>query len=96
MNTKAFTQTKSGVTIGAADKCVNFISSISSKKRGNKKNNNIGGFGSISNLPKNIKRPKIVACTDGVGTKIEIANLVNKFDTIGIDVVAMSVNELIV
>ena len=42
------------------------------------------------------KKPKIVACTDGVGTKIEIANLLNKFDTIGIDLVAMSVNDLIV
>ena len=45
---------------------------------------------------KNIKNPKIVACTDGVGTKIEIANMINKFDTIGIDLVAMSVNDLIV
>ena len=66
------------------------------KKKGNKKIENIGGFGSISNIPKNIKRPKIVACTDGVGTKVEIANLLNKFDTIGIDLVAMSVNDLIV
>ena len=96
MNKKLFTYKKSGVNISSADKFVNFISKISSKKRGNKKFNNIGGFGSISNLPKNIKRPKIVACTDGVGTKIEIANLLNKFDTIGIDLVAMSVNDLIV
>tara|TARA_B100000700_G_scaffold130443_1_gene146047 strand:+ start:30 stop:1058 length:1029 start_codon:yes stop_codon:yes gene_type:complete len=96
MNKKAFTYKKSGVNIAAADKFINFISKISSKKRGNKKFNNIGGFGSISNLPKNIKRPKIVACTDGVGTKVEIANLLNKYDTIGIDLVAMSVNDLIV
>jgi len=96
MNKKLFTYKKSGVDISAADKFVNFISKISTKKRGNKKFNNIGGFGSISNLPKNIKRPKIVACTDGVGTKVEIANLLNKFDTIGIDLVAMSVNDLIV
>ncbi len=96
MNKKIFTYKKSGVNINAADKFVNFISKISSKKRGNKKFNNIGGFGSISNIPKNIKRPKIVTCTDGVGTKIEIANLLNKFDTIGIDLVAMSVNDLIV
>ena len=96
MNKKAFTYKKSGVNIGAADKFVSFISKISSKKRGNKKFNNIGGFGSISSLPKSIKRPKIVACTDGVGTKVEIANLLNKFDTIGIDLVAMSVNDLIV
>ena len=96
MNKKLFTYKKSGVNIDAADKFVNFISSISSKKRGNKKFNNIGGFGSISDIPGNIKRPKIVACTDGVGTKIEIANLIKKYDTIGIDLVAMSVNDLIV
>ena len=43
-----------------------------------------------------MKNPKIVACTDGVGTKVEIANVFNKYDTIGIDLVAMSVNDLIV
>jgi phosphoribosylformylglycinamidine cyclo-ligase len=96
MNKKLFTYKKSGVNIDAADKFVNFISKISSKKKGNKKFNNIGGFGSISSLPKNIKSPKIVACTDGVGTKVEIANLLNYYDTIGIDLVAMSVNDLIV
>ena len=91
-----FTYEKSGVSINAADNFVKFISNISSKNKGNKKFNNIGGFGSISNIPKNIKRPKIVACTDGVGTKVEIANTLNKYDTIGIDLVAMSVNDLIV
>ena len=96
MNKKLFTYKKSGVNIDAADKFVNFIASISSKKNGNKKYNNIGGFGSITDIPRNLKRPKIVACTDGVGTKIEIANSINKFDTIGIDLVAMSVNDLIV
>ena len=96
MNKNLFTYKKSGVNINAADKFVRFISNISSKKRGNKKNDNIGGFGSISNIPKNIKNPKIVACTDGVGTKVEIANLLKKYDTIGIDLVAMSVNDLIV
>ena len=96
MNKSLFTYKKSGVDINAADKFVNFISETSSKKGGKKKFNNIGGFGSISNIPKNIKNPKIVACTDGVGTKIEIANLLNKYDTIGIDLVAMSVNDLIV
>ncbi len=66
------------------------------KIKAKKKFSNIGGFGSISNIPKNFKKPKIVACTDGVGTKIEIANILNKYDTIGIDLVAMSVNDLIV
>ncbi len=96
MNNKTFTYKKSGVNIDAADKFVNFISRISSKKEGNKKFSNIGGFGSISDIPKGVKRPKIVACTDGVGTKVEIANLLNKYNTIGIDLVAMSVNDLIV
>mgnify|MGYP001441167603 CR=1 FL=1 len=96
MNKKLFTYKKSGVNIDVADKFVNFISNISSKKKGHKKFNNIGGFGSISDIPSNIKRPKIVACTDGVGTKVEIANIIKKYDTIGIDLVAMSVNDLIV
>ena len=96
MNKNPFTYKKSGVDIDAADKFVKFISSISTKKRGKKKFSNIGGFGAISNIPNNIKKPKIVACTDGVGTKIEIANLIKKYDTIGIDLVAMSVNDLIV
>ena len=47
-------------------------------------------------IPKNLKNPQIVASTDGVGTKIEIANILNKYDTIGIDLVAMCVNDLIV
>ena len=96
MNKKLFTYKKSGVNINAADSFVNFISAVSSKKKGKKKFSNIGGFGSISNIPNHIKQPKIVACTDGVGTKIEIANVLNKYDTIGIDLVAMSVNDLIV
>ena len=96
MNKNLITYKKSGVDIGAADKFIKFISNISSKKKGKKKFNNIGGFGSITSIPKNFKNPKIVACTDGVGTKIEIANTLNKYDTIGIDLVAMSVNDLIV
>ncbi len=96
MNKKLFTYKKSGVNIEAADNFVNFISSVSTKKKGKKKFSNIGGFGAISDIPNNIKQPKIVACTDGVGTKIEIANTLNKFNTIGIDLVAMSVNDLIV
>ena len=96
MNKKKFTYKKSGVNINAADSFINFISSYSANKKGKKKFSNIGGFGSISNIPNDIKQPKIVACTDGVGTKIEIANTLNKYDTIGIDLVAMSVNDLIV
>ncbi len=96
MKKQKFTYEKSGVNIHAADNFVKFISNISSKNKGKKKFNNIGNFGSVSSIPGNLRNPKIVACTDGVGTKIEIANTLNKYDTIGIDLVAMSVNDLIV
>ena len=96
MKKEKFTYEKSGVNINAADNFVKFISNISSNNKGKKKFNNIGGFGSISNIPSSFKKPKIVACTDGVGTKVEIANTLKKYDTIGIDLVAMSVNDLIV
>ena len=96
MNKDKFTYKKSGVNIAAADNFVKFISNISRKNKGNNKFKNIGGFGSISDIPKIFKRPKIVASTDGVGTKIEIANILKKYDTIGIDLVAMCVNDLIV
>ena len=92
---------KSGVNISLANKLVNHISKITKKgvqKRSGLLNREIiGGFGSlfdISNLK--IKEPVIVSCTDGVGTKIELANKYKKFDTIGIDLVAMCVNDLIV
>ena len=94
MKNSKFTYQKSGVNISEADKFVKFISQNTGKKK--KKNKNIGGFGSISNIPKYFKEPKIVASTDGVGTKVEIANFLNKFNTIGIDLVAMCVNDLIV
>ena len=95
------TYKKSGVNMAAADKLVNYIAKISRKTY--KKNivtksfKNIGSFGSIFDLSKlNMKNPIIVSSTDGVGTKIEIANQIKKFNTIGIDLVAMCVNDLIV
>ena len=92
---------KSGVNIPLANQLVKHISKISNKDvkktKGDYKKDIIGGFGSlfdISNLK--IKDPVIVSCTDGVGTKIALANKFKKFDTIGIDLVAMCVNDLIV
>ena len=92
---------KSGVDIKTADKFAKFIGKYSKqvfKKKINKINkNNIGNFGSVFDLSKfNMKDSLLVASTDGVGTKIELANKFNKFDTIGIDLVAMCVNDLIV
>ena len=92
---------KSGVNIFNANKFVNHIAKITKKsvRKTNKDfdKENIGAFGStfdISNIK--IKDPVIVSCTDGVGTKIDLANRFQKFDTIGIDLVAMCVNDLIV
>ena len=96
MNLNKLTYAKSGVNIKKADKFVNFITSLSKKTNKNGDFKNIGGFGAISNIPKNLKKPHIVTSTDGVGTKIEIANDIKKFNTIGIDLVAMCVNDLIV
>ena len=96
MKNNNLTYEKSGVNIKAADNFVKFISSISKKRVNSKNFQNIGGFGSITSIPKNLKNPQLVASTDGVGTKIEIANELNKFNTIGIDLVAMCVNDLIV
>ena len=92
---------KSGVDISLANKLVKHISKIS--KKNVKKRDNfldkdlIGGFGSYFDISKiKIKDPVIVSCTDGVGTKIELANKFKKYDTIGIDLVAMCVNDLVV
>ena len=96
MKKNNLTYESSGVNIKAADKFVKYISSLSKKRRNTNNYQNIGGFGSITNIPKNLKNPRLVASTDGVGTKIEIANELKKFNTIGIDLVAMCVNDLIV
>ena len=92
---------KSGVNISLANKLVKHISNLS--KKNVKKTNSqtfkdeIGGFGSLFDISNyKIKDPVIVSCTDGVGTKIDLANKFKKFDTIGIDLVAMCVNDLIV
>ncbi len=87
--------------MASANKLVSYISKISRKTY--KKNTevksfkNIGSFGSVFDLSRlKMTKPIIVSSTDGVGTKIEIANKIKKFDTIGIDLVAMCVNDLIV
>ena len=96
MASNKLTYSKSGVNIPKADSFVKFISSLARKSSKSGDFKNIGGFGAISPIPKQLKDPHIVTSTDGVGTKIEIANDLNKFDTIGIDLVAMCVNDLVV
>ncbi len=92
---------KSGVNISLANKLVSHITKLSRKNvkktNGSLKKDVIGGFGSLFDISNiGIKDPVIVSCTDGVGTKVELANKFKKFDTIGIDLVAMCINDLIV
>ncbi len=96
MRSKNFTYEKSGVSIKKADKFIKFISSSTKKSKKSGHFENIGGFGALTKLPANLKNPYLVTSTDGVGTKIEVANLLGKFDTIGVDLVAMCVNDIIV
>ena len=91
-----FTYENSGVNINAADIFVKYIAKLNKKKKYALKNDNIGSFASVTSIPKGFKKPLLVSSTDGVGTKIEIANTLNKFDTIGIDLVAMCVNDILV
>ena len=95
------TYKKSGVNINLADRFVEHIAKISKKnviKKSKYLNkDNIGAFGSTFDISEiKIKDPLIVSSTDGVGTKLDLANRFGKFDTIGIDLVAMCVNDLIV
>ena len=95
------TYKKSCVSMSNANNLVNYISKISrktyNKNTESKSFKNIGSFGSIFDLSKlKMKNPIIVSSTDGVGTKIEIANKFKTYNTIGIDLVAMCVNDLIV
>ncbi len=96
MRSKNFTYEKSGVNIKKADNFIKFISSSTKKSKKSGEFKNIGGFGALTKLPEKLKNPYLVTSTDGVGTKIEVANQLNRFDTIGIDLVAMCVNDIIV
>ena len=101
MKKKLYSYKNSGVDISLGNKFVTHINKITKKnvKKANKKksHSNIGSFGSLFDISSlNIKDPIIVSCTDGVGTKLELSDKFNKLNTIGIDLVAMCVNDLIV
>ena len=101
MHSKKLTYKQSGVDTSKTNKLVKYISNLSNKTKikgsSFKGFKNIGGFGSLFDLNRyNIKKPVLVSAADGVGTKLELSNQIKKFDTIGIDLVAMCVNDLIV
>ncbi len=87
------TYAQAGVNIDAGNELVNRIKKIvSASKRGK---SSIGGFSGLYPLPKGFGKGYISGCCDGVGTKLKLAFLLNKHDTVGIDLVAMNVNDLI-
>lgn len=85
-----------GVDIDAGNELVNRIKSVSRNTRRPEVMGSLGGFGALCELPSKYKEPVLVSGTDGVGTKLMLALELNKHDTIGIDLVAMCVNDLIV
>ena len=95
--TDSLTYADAGVDIDKADKLVGTISEIANQTPRMGVIGEIGGFGGLfsPNLA-NLDRPVLVSSTDGVGTKLKIAFMLDKHDTIGIDLVAMSVNDIIV
>lgn len=87
------TYSEAGVDIEKGDRFASFIGNIQSKAV----SNSIGGFaGGIEIDTDKYKKPVLLSCTDGVGTKLMVAQQMQKFDTLGIDLVAMCVNDLIV
>ncbi|MDE6182357.1 MAG: phosphoribosylformylglycinamidine cyclo-ligase [Eubacteriales bacterium] len=95
---KSFSQSykDAGVDITAGYKSVELIKKHIAKTQVNNSLNEIGGFGGLFPLELgNMKKPILVSGTDGVGTKLKLAFLLDKHDTIGIDCVAMCVNDII-
>lgn len=87
---------QAGVDIDAGNELVNKIKPFAKATKRIGADSELGGFGALFDLKKcNFKDPVLVSATDGVGTKLKVAIDVQKHDTIGIDLVAMSVNDLL-
>lgn len=85
-----------GVDIEAGDHLVDRIKSVAKRTMRPEVMGGLGGFGALCKIPKGYEEPVLVSGTDGVGTKLKLALALNKHDTIGIDLVAMCVNDLLV
>jgi len=92
-----FSYLKSGVNVKLGNELINDIKPLSNKTYKKDVVSSIGGFGAVYNFNSKLyKKPLLVSATDGVGTKILIAKEMNIYNSIGIDLVAMSVNDIIV
>ena len=94
---RGLTYAQAGVDIDAGNRMVELIKPLVRATRRPGADAEIGGFGGLFDLKRaGFKDPVLVAATDGVGTKVKIAIETGRHDTIGIDLVAMSVNDLVV
>ena len=95
--TDSLTYADAGVNIEKANKLVESIREIAKKTIRPGVIGEIGGFGGLFSInTTNMQKPVLVSSTDGVGTKLKIAFMMGKHDTVGIDLVAMSVNDIVV
>jgi phosphoribosylformylglycinamidine cyclo-ligase len=95
-NTTSISYRDAGVDIEAGDALIEQIKPFAKRTMRPEVLAGIGGFGSLFEMPKKFKNPVLVSGTDGVGTKLKLAFELNKHDTVGIDLVAMSVNDILV
>jgi phosphoribosylformylglycinamidine cyclo-ligase len=85
-----------GVDIDAGNEAVERIKRLVASTRRPEQIGDLGGFAGMMGLPAGMREPVLVSCTDGVGTKLLVAIALDRHDTVGIDLVAMSVNDLLV
>ena len=96
MSGKHLTYREAGVDIDAGEALVERIKPMAQRTMRPEVLGGIGGFGALFEISKKYRNPVIVSGTDGVGTKLKLAFRMKKHDTIGIDLVAMSVNDILV
>ncbi len=94
-NSKSESYAKAGVDITAGYKAVELMKAHIARTRNEGCLDDVGGFGGCFGLPTGMEEPVLVSGTDGCGTKVKLAILMDKHDTIGIDAVAMCVNDII-
>jgi phosphoribosylformylglycinamidine cyclo-ligase len=94
--TKPLTYAQAGVSIDAGDELVRRIKPLAERTRTAGVLAGVGGFGAVFQVPGGYREPVLVSGTDGVGTKLKLAFALNRHHTIGQDLVAMSVNDILV